>query len=87
MDHEQPCSQNREPDLFVPLEALIRVTQEQGRWVVYLNVPAWQPQEDQHPVTNHWRRINDYSTQQQADVAARWYLRSANRNCQPPTGF
>lgn len=87
MDHEPQPSPDKPPHSFVALEAMIRITQDQGRWVVYLNVPFWDPRVDQHPVSNRWKRINDYATKQEAEVAAHWYQRSANRHTKPPTGF
>jgi hypothetical protein len=72
---------------FVPLEAITRIEQENGRWVVYLNVQSWEPNSDEHPVANDWQRINDYSSRADAQVAATWYQRSANRNFRPPSGF
>ncbi len=74
-------------DPFVPLEAITRIEQENGRWVVYLNVQSWEPNSDEHPVANQWQKINDYSSQAEAQVAASWYERSANRNIRPPSGF
>ena len=71
---------------FVPLEAITRVEKEHGRWIVYLNVPTWEPGDDEHPVANNWKRINDYSTESEAKVAATWYERSANKTIRPPTG-
>ncbi len=74
---------------FQSLDASTKVVNEQGRWVVYLNVPDWDcsPADDQHPVNNQWKRINDYSTQRDAEVAAHWFERSANRTHRPPSGF
>ncbi len=72
---------------FVPLEAITRVENENGRWVVYLNVQTWEPDNEGHPVTNNWKRINDFSTESEAFVAASWYQRSANKQIRPPTGF
>jgi hypothetical protein len=72
---------------FVPLEAITRVERESGRWIVYLNVPSWAPDNEDHPVANNWKRINDYSTEADAKVAATWFERSANRGIRPPTGF
>ena len=71
---------------FTPMTAVARVEEQNGRWVVYLNVQTWDPHDDQHPVSNHWNRINDYSSEQEAQVAASWYERSANRSHRPPTG-
>ena len=72
---------------FVPLEAIARVENEGGRWVVYLNVQSWDPSDKKHPVANDWQRINDFSTEAEAKMAAHWYERSANKNASPPTGF
>ena len=41
---------------FVPLEAMTRIENEDGRWVVYLNVQSWEPDNEGHPVTNNWKR-------------------------------
>ena len=72
---------------FYPLEATTHIVYENGRWVLMLNVTAWEPNSDEHPVRNHWKRINDYNTEQEAKVAAQWIARSANRRIRPPTGF
>ncbi len=75
------------PDNFHPLEAETRVLYEQGRWVVMLNVMSWEPDDDTHPIQNRWMRINDYSSEQEAQVAAKWIEKSANRKFRPPQGF
>jgi len=81
------------PNRPEPLDAIARVIAESGRWVVYLNVPLWDPGEletetnEDHPITNHWQRINDYATEAEAKVAASWFQRSANRKIRPPSGF
>ena len=72
---------------FIPLDATTRVIKESGRWVVMLNVTSWEPGGDEHPVTNNWKRINDYSTEEEANVAAAWIEKSANRKIRPPSGF
>ena len=72
---------------FLPIQAVARVQLENGRWVVYLNVQSWDPDDDEHPIANNWKRINDYSTEQDARVAASWYEKSANRAHRPPTGI
>lgn len=71
----------------VALTADTRIVQESGRWIVMLNVPYWDPSGDDHPVTNNWKRISDYATQQGAEVAASWITRSVNRQTRPPMGF
>ncbi len=79
-------SENEPGKKFVPLDAVTRVLNENGRWVVYLNVCSWESDEED-PVTNNWKRINDYSTESEAITAATWYERSANKTIRPPTGF
>jgi len=74
-------------ETFTPLDAMTRVVRENGRWLVLLNVPSWEPTDVEHPVANHWKRINDYATEQEAQVAASWIERSANRTIRPPIGF
>ena len=72
---------------FAPLDALTKIEFRDGRWIVYLNVPTWDSDDEQHPIRNHWKQINDFASEQQARVAAHWYERSANRSVRPPTGF
>ena len=72
---------------FVPLSVETRIRNENGRWIVYLNVPSWEPGDDHHPIKNDWKRINDYSTEQEANVAASWYEKSANRISNRRSGF
>lgn len=87
MDQPDDSSNAGKPDKkFVPLEAITRVEQENGRWVVYLNVPSWEP-DQADPVANNWKRINDYASEAEANMAATWFARSANRTIGPPTGF
>jgi hypothetical protein len=83
---DDSLSENQRGKKFVPLEAITRVEKENGRWVVYLNVQSWEPDQDD-PVANDWKRINDYSSEADAKVAASWYQRSANRTIRPPLGF
>jgi hypothetical protein len=88
MNPPQPPAPNEQPEEpFIPLEAMTRVEHENGRWVVYLNVPTWESADEESPVTNHWKRINDYANRSEADVAAVWYQRSANRSRRPPSDF
>lgn len=72
---------------FIPLEAFTRVENECGRWVVYLNVQSWEPTNDEHPVANNWKRIRDFSSESEANIAATLYERSANKTIRPPLGF
>lgn len=71
---------------FIPLAATAHVVHENGRWVVMLNVTSWEPADEDSPVTNNWKRINDYATEREARVAAAWIEKSANRQIRPPTG-
>ena len=86
-DERNDAESGEQSKKFVPLDAIARVEKENGRWVVYLNVQSWEPSEEEHPVANNWKRINDYSTEQEAKVAASWYEKSANRTIRPPMGF
>ena len=89
MNQPDDSSNAGKPDKkFVPLEAITRVEKENGRWVVYLNVPILGAGPWRDPVANNWKRINDYSTRsQKPTVAATWFERSANRTIGPPTGL
>lgn len=80
-------SNAEEAQRFVPLEAITRIENEKGRWVVYMNVQSWEPSEKSHPIKNKWNRIRDFSTEAEARVAATWYERSANRRIFRPLGF
>ena len=71
---------------FIPLAAMTRVVQDKGRWLVMLNVQSWDPTDEHHPVANEWKQINDYGTEAEANVAASWIERSANRNVRTPNG-
>lgn len=60
------------------------VSCEQGRWVVWLDV-VQVPDHDPHVVRH---RLGDYGTRAEAEVAARWMARAANRDLSsPPSGF
>ncbi|MEN1680139.1 MAG: hypothetical protein AAGJ46_11140 [Planctomycetota bacterium] len=72
---------------FVSLGATTRIVEENGRFVVMLNVTSWAPEGDDFPVANNWKRINDYATRREAEVAAHWIEKSANRSHRPPSGF
>lgn len=56
-----------------------RVSEENGRWAVYLGVDFWDAAADDNPVETVWHRIADYPTAEAANVAARWYQRGADR--------
>ena len=92
-DHDEAAGNpgekpNKNPtENFTPLDAMTRVVWDNGRWLVMLNVPSWEPTDDNHPVANNWKPINDYATEQEAIVAASWIERSANRTIRPPTGI
>ncbi len=58
------------------------VIAEQGRWVLYLDVSFWREggfSEDENPLETVRQRIRDYSTQREAEVAAHWIERTADR--------
>lgn len=87
MSDDRQLNPRDDKEPFVPLDATTHIVYEKGRWVVLLNVTSWESQSEENPVHNHWKRINDYSTEQEAKVAAQWIARSANRRIRPPTGF
>ena len=62
------------------------IEEERGRWVVYLEVGFWDPNEidSLHTVR---RRIQDYAKKSQAEIAARWIERTARKEQRhPPSG-
>ncbi len=66
----------------VGLKALVE--EENGRWVVYLDLSFWREcvsgDEDFNPMENVRQRIRDYSTsKQEAEIAAHWIERTADR--------
>lgn len=69
------------PDGF-PDEALavdVFIEQEQGQWVVYLDV-IFMDETVRH-------RVQSYRTQRQAEIAGAWMKRGVNRNLdRPPRG-
>lgn len=59
------------------------VEEENGRWVVYMDVCFWREdvsKEDLNPLENVRKRIRDYATKREAEVAAHWIERTADRN-------
>ncbi len=75
------------PVPFHAMDAVAHVTQENGRWVVLLNVLSWEPGSGDHPVVNHWKRICDCSTEQEAVTKASWIERAAGRTIRPLSDF
>lgn len=65
------------------LGATTDIREENGRWAVYLDVGFWE-QAAGGPLKVVRNRINDYSTRRDAEVAASWILRSADRNVTRP---
>ena len=59
------------------------IEQENGRWVVYLEVGFWNAG-GETPISVNRSRINDYPTLRDAEVAASWIQRSSNRNVTRP---
>ncbi len=63
------------------------IEQEKGRWVVYLEVGFWEPNEVDNLQTVR-RRIQDYPKKRLAEIAANWIERAAKKDLRyPPTGF
>ena len=60
------------------------IEEEKGRWVVYLEVGFWQTGKET-PITVTRTRIKDYSTRQEAEVAASWIQRSTDRSISRPS--
>lgn len=76
--------ESSEPSVFT------KITNEQGRWVVYLNVSRWDPiskDDTADPIESCWYRINDFSTKTEAEVAAKWYHRGADKKIRRPRGY
>jgi hypothetical protein len=63
------------------------VEAENGRWVVYLEVGFWEPNEpDNIQTVRH--RIQAYPKKRLAEIAAHWIERGASKDLsQPPLGF
>ncbi len=57
---------------------------ERGRWAVYLDVTMWDEAGRSDPLRAIRRRITDYSTRSQAEVAAKWMERAAERDLPHP---
>jgi hypothetical protein len=83
MDDELPSGFPTENAVWVETT----VVEEQGRWVVYLEVGFWEPNElDNIQMIRH--RIQDYPKKRLAEIAARWIERTANQDLpNPPLGF
>lgn len=58
------------------------ITHEEGRWVVHLCSTFWAVHLDP-PLETIRRRIADYPSRRQAEVAARWMERAADRQLPP----
>lgn len=65
------------------------IEQEKGLWVVYLEITFWEWDDTDAPKLNHVRRrIQHYPTQRQAEIAAKYMKRAAERDLgSAPTGF
>ncbi|MEM8961741.1 MAG: hypothetical protein AAGD38_09695 [Acidobacteriota bacterium] len=69
------------------LDAQTYVIEENGRWVVYLDVALASDRSDE-PFRVVRRRIRDFATMDEAEVAARFIGRGASRTLsKPPSGF
>lgn len=63
------------------------VEEEKGRWVVYLEVGFWEPNEPDNVQTVR-HRIQAYPKKRLAEIAAHWIERGASKDLsQPPLGF
>jgi hypothetical protein len=66
-----------------PGESEIKVTasvvEEQGQWAVYLEVTYYKPGGVEVALI-HRKYIQTFRTRKQAEIAAEWYKRTANRD-------
>jgi hypothetical protein len=59
------------------------IEEEKGRWVVYLDISFWRENgsyDEHNPLESVRKRIRDYPTKRDAEVAAHWIERTADRN-------
>jgi hypothetical protein len=56
-----------------------QIEQEKGRWVVYMDLSFWREDAPDNPLEIVRRRISDYGTRREAEVAAHWMERTADR--------
>lgn len=67
--------------------ATTSIEESNGRWVVYLEAGFWAENATENPVEVVRHRIADYPTRREAEVAARWMERGAEREIpRPPSG-
>lgn len=58
------------------------IEEEKGRWVVYLEVGFWEPNElDNIQTVRH--RIQSYPKKRLAEIVAQWMERGANKDLSP----
>ncbi|MCB0208099.1 MAG: AP2 domain-containing protein [Anaerolineae bacterium] len=63
------------------------IEEEKGRFVVYIEVGFWEPNEPDNIQTVR-RRIQSYAKRRAAEIAAYWIERAAKKDLrQPPLGF
>ena len=63
------------------------IEEEKGRFVVYIEVGFWEPNEPDTIQTIR-RRIQAYPKRRAAEIAAHWIERAAKKDLrQPPLGF
>ena len=55
------------------------VEEEKGQWVVYLEVTFWED-EGEFPLSKVRHRISTYRTRRQAEIAAEYIRRGADRD-------
>lgn len=60
------------------------IVEANGRWVVYLEVGFWEPNEAENLQTVR-RRIQDYPKKRLAEIAAKWIERAAKKDLQAPS--
>ncbi len=67
-----------------PQKVETRVVEEQGRWVVYLEVTFWEDDQE-FPLKTVKHRVQDYPTKKRAEMAAEIYRRAADRDMEGPS--
>lgn len=64
------------------------IEEENGQWVVYLEVVFWETQATEEPLQSVRHRIQAYRSRRRAEIAAHWIKRGAQRDLRnPPTGL
>ena len=64
------------------------IEEENGQWVVYLEVVFWDTDQIEEPLQSVRHRIQAYRSRNRAEIAAHWIKRGAQRDLRKPSmGF